>query len=347
MKKSLIALAVLAASGAAMAQSSVTLYGVADVWVGSIKSDTAGGASTRTTSMVSGGVSTSVWGLKGSEDLGGGLKANFQFEQGVNLDTGVAASGFDRQAWVGLSGGFGAIKFGKTGTAYDNVQGMSDAVFDSDLAPANTAGAGVFRTTDTGKKASNNIHYQSPTFGGFSGAVSYSLDEKVAAVVADPATVTAAIPAGISYTSFNLIYADGPLAAQLAYQKDDKVGDPDAQASTRLGASYNFGVATAKFMYGKLDNVGYVADAKTTEWQVGVDVPLSAALTLSGSYAKSTDDATATTVEEERSGYGLALAYSLSKRTTVYGGFKMVTDDNGAAADVDTDVFAVGVKHTF
>ena len=344
MKKSLIALAVLAASGAAMAQSSVTLYGIADVWVGNVSVDN-GTTDTSKTSMISGGVSTSVWGMKGSEDIGGGLKVNFQLEQGVNLDDGTTGTGFNRQAWVGFSGDFGAVKFGTTGTAYDNVQGMSDAVFDSDLAPANTAGGGVFRTTDTGKKPGNNIHYQAPTFGGFSGAVSYSLDEEVAA---SGTGVTPVVAAGISYTSFNLTYANGPLAAQLAYQEDDMVGGAEAQESTRLGASYNFGMATAKFMYGQLDNRGFVATApKTTEWQLGVDVPLSAALTLSASYADSTDDATLTTTEVNRSGYGVALAYSLSKRTTVYGGFKMVTQEQSGFADIDTDVFAIGVKHTF
>ena len=80
MKKSLIALAVLAASGAAMAQSSVTLYGVADVVIHKDADVSA--------KMTSGGVSTSRWGVKGSEDLGGGLSANFNFEQGLDLTNG-------------------------------------------------------------------------------------------------------------------------------------------------------------------------------------------------------------------------------------------------------------------
>ena len=73
MKKSLIALAVLAASGAAMAQSSVTLYGIADVWFGGLKADQQAGNPDRVTKLDSGGVNTSRWGLKGSDDLGGGL----------------------------------------------------------------------------------------------------------------------------------------------------------------------------------------------------------------------------------------------------------------------------------
>ena len=73
MKKSLIALAVLAASGASFAQSTATVYGIADLWIGS--NDT---GATSTTTIGSGGVNGSRWGLKGSEDLGGGLKANFK-----------------------------------------------------------------------------------------------------------------------------------------------------------------------------------------------------------------------------------------------------------------------------
>ncbi|MGH8437257.1 MAG: porin, partial [Pseudomonas sp.] len=73
MKKTLIALAVLAASGAAMAQSSVTLYGVADVWLGSSKVEVAG-VGQRQTVVDTSGVNGSRWGLKGAEDLGGGLK---------------------------------------------------------------------------------------------------------------------------------------------------------------------------------------------------------------------------------------------------------------------------------
>ena len=122
----------------------------------------------------------------------------------------------------------------------------------------------------------------------------------------------------------------------------------------RLGASYNFGVATAKASYGRVENVtGDVgtsvstAGASTDEWQIGVDVPVSSALTVSGSYAYSKDDAVAAIGEVERKGFGLGAAYSLSKRTTVYGGLKMATDNQGTAANVDYTVYAVGVKHAF
>ena len=330
MKKSLVALAVLAASGAAMAQSTVTLYGVADVWVGSVKVET-GSSSTTSTSMISGGVSTSRWGMKGSEDLGGGLKAIFQFEQGVSVDTGAAAN-FGRQAYVGVAGGFGTVKLGLISSPFDNFQGASDGAFDSDLAPANNPGAGVFRTSNEYiGKVSNTIAYESPTYSGFAGQISYSLDEDVAA---QPAI-----------TSLALTYGAGPLAAQFAYQSEDKSTMANDVSYLRLGASYNFGVATAKFTYGAVDNVGNVDGAKTSEFQIGADMPISAAATLSASYAMSDDNAKAG--DAKRSGFGLAVAYGLSKRTTLYGGFKIAKIDPLVGDNTDVTVFAAGVKHTF
>ena len=344
MKKSLVALAVLAASGAAMAQSSVTLYGVADVWVGSVKVDN-GTTSTSTTSMISGGVSTSRWGMKGAEDLGGGLKAIFQMEHGFNVDTGTqrtAGSSFDRQAYVGLSGDFGAVKLGLISSPFDNVQGASDAVFDSDLAPANNPGGGVFRTSnDYTGKVGNTIGYESPNMSGFAGQISYSLAE-------DPKTVVPT--ASTAITSLALTYAAGPMAAQFAYQKEDLNTTGNDKAYTRLGASYNFGVATAKVSYGNVNHTAATVDGKTTEWQLGADFPVSATTTLSASYATSTDNAASAAAgvgEVKRSGFGIAAAYGLSKRTTVYGGFKKVSDDKGTGLDTKIDVFAVGVKHTF
>jgi len=335
MKKSLIALAVLAASGAAMAQSSVTLYGIADVWVGSVKTDTAGGASTSTASMISGGASSSRWGMKGSEDLGGGLKANFQLDQGFTLDDGVGA-GFGRQSWVGLSGGFGQVKFGLTGTAYDDVIGSLNAVFDSDLAPTNNPGGAVFKS-NTGGKIGNQIYYGSPAFGGAVAALSYSLAEDANGAPAGAA----------SYTAFSVKYSGGPLAAYFGYQKKDVNNINDDQAEMQLGGSYNFGMATAKLTFGKVNNTANTTGG-TSEWMLGADFPLSAATTLSAGYARSTDDAAVSVNGEvKRTGFGIAVAHSLSKRTTVYGGLKRASDDKGTAADVDSNVYAVGIMHKF
>ena len=185
MKKSLIALAVLAASGASFAQSSVSVYGIADIWFG----QTSGSAPTVSQTVLnSGGVSGSRWGLKGSEDLGGGLKANFLLEQGFALDTGVSGAGFNRQAYVGFSGGFGEVKLGNVYTAYDDISGAANAAFDSALAPV----SGVWKSTGYVSNPNNNIYYASPSMGGFSGAVSYALGEnKTGRELAAPFTALA------------------------------------------------------------------------------------------------------------------------------------------------------------
>ena len=131
MKKSLIALAVLAASGAAMAQSSVTLYGVADAGVTFVD-----GAS-NWTGLTSGNQLTSRIGFRGTEDLGGGLKANFVLEAGLNLDNGdgnvsYSAPGdgdsfaFKRRSTVGLEGGFGEVRLGRELTAAYNAVARYD-----------------------------------------------------------------------------------------------------------------------------------------------------------------------------------------------------------------------------
>lgn len=344
MKKSLIALAVLAASGAAMAQSSVTLYGILDVYMGSVSNENnaasvaagAGAGSITQTVLNSGAVNGSRWGLKGSEDLGGGLKANFDLQQGISMDSGAGtsatATAFARQSWVGLSGGFGALRFGRTTTPYDDVSGASDAVFDSALAPMNS----VFKSTGYTSRPDNTIYYQAPNMGGFSGALSYSLGE-------DKTATTDAT----STTSLNLTYGAGPVAVQLAYQLQDivtGVGQAD-KSFTRLGGSYDFGVAVAKLTYGKASNIGNVDGADASDYQLGVDYKASSALTLSASYAQSNDNATAG--DFSRKGYGLGAAYTLSKRTFLYGGYESDTTTKTGVADAKHSVLALGLQHRF
>lgn len=346
MKKSLIALAVLAASGAAMAQSSVTIYGLADVWVGSQKGEATdffgvanatsleeaaaagafvGGKSN--TKMGSGGLNGSRIGFKGTEDLGGGLKVVFKLEQGIDLTNGdakVAGSAFSRQSYVGLAGGFGEVTFGGTWTAMDDVIGASNSGFDSALsASKNVLVANAVYADHPG----STIKYVSPSFGGFSGGFSYSMDGD-SAVKED-------------VTDFSLSYANGPIAANFAYQTQGDVDGSDDLKITALNGSYDLGVAKLLASYGQTK----IADLKSTDYQFGVDVPLSAALTLSAGYAQSKDNGVL--ADGKRTGYGVAVGYSLSKRTTAYAGFRTSKwKIEGTKIDEDR-LIAVGLRHTF
>lgn len=322
MKKSLIALAVLGAMmGGAQAQSSVTLYGRIDVSL--MHNKVFGGASQLT--IDSGTISGSRWGMSGSEDLGGGLKAIFTLEQGFSVDTGAqqaAGNAFSRQSWVGLAGGFGEIRVGKPWTAYDDVSGAINAMFDSGFSVENN----FFNSTGYSANPANTVRYSTPTFGGFSGAVSYSLDE-----VRNTDT---------SITSVSGQYAGGPIMAGVGYQVEELGGTN--RKYTRLSGSYDLGAAVVKALYG---NVKFPGTAKTNEYSLGVDFPLSSALTLSAGYGYSKDNTSQG--GEKRTGYTLGAMYVLSKRTDVYAG---LTDWDGNTAGIKTSgntKYGFGMRHSF
>lgn len=312
MKKSLIALAVLAASGAAMAQSSVQAYGLIDLVFHKDKGAAA--------ALTSGGVNTSRWGLKGTEDLGGGLKANFLIEQGFAADKGTAVGGFNRQAYIGLAGGFGEVKLGKVWTAFDDIAGATDAVFNANvLGPLNL----VFVSQGYQGNPGNTIYYATPSFGGFSGAFSYSLDE--------------AKNVSNDIYDFHVKYEQGPVFAGLAWQNDKSSGIK----YTRLNGSYDFGAVKLLASYGYVNPTG--ANNETKEWSVGADIPLGSNLIASVGYGSSKTDG-----EAKRSTVlSAGLAYLMSKRTMVYAGFA----DANATAETNRGApgsrFGVGLQHKF
>jgi predicted porin len=311
MKKTLIALSVLAASGAAMAQSSVTLYGIADVWVGKVKNESA--------KMGDGGVSTSRIGFKGSEDLGGGLKAIFTIEQKLQLTNGGtnAPNTFDRQANVGLTGGFGTVKLGRNWNPMDDIFGASNSGFDSKLS------ANAIWLNSYNGAANAQLYYATPEFAGFTAAVATQLKGNAAAG---------------KLSAFNLAYAAGPVAVAFGYEKDEANGD---QKGTMINGSYDLGMAKLLASYYNTDNTGGVAGAKVNSYQLGADVPLSSALTLSVGYASSKPKG-----GQSDSGFGVAASYSLSKRTSVYGGVR-AESRKASNAKADGDFYALGVRHAF
>jgi len=359
MKKNLIALAVLAASGVASAQSSVTLYGLVDAYVGSsrIKTSVPGTATTsaRQTVVDSGGFNTSRFGLKGSEDLGGGLKANFVLESGFDASTGAANNYtnpftgatsnaiFGRQSWVGLSSGFGEVRLGKMWTPYDEVKGLGAAAFDANIfAPA----TGIWLSNNYQDRPGNSIYYATPSFGGFSAAAMYSFGENKNVI---PNTDAGKI------VSANVQYANGPLAVALSHQNEESNGSVAAAKYTQLNGSWNFGVAKLLAAYGQVKNTSIlnfaslvtptpsIAVDKSREYQIGVDVPLGA-VTVSTGFSRAKIN---TSIGESKStGFGLAAKYDVSKRTFLYTGLQLAKNEL-STTERKTDTFAVGVQHKF
>lgn len=336
MKKSLIALAVIAASGASFAQSSVTLYGLIDVWAGRVDDGT---GTSKQTEIGSGGVDDSRWGIKGSEDLGGGLNAIFQLEQGFDLDTGAAGTTttdlnsavlggtqtFDRTSYVGLSGGFGEFQIGKVYSAYDDVIGSSNALFDANIAPIYAAFISGQNYND---RPINGLRYTSPEIAGLTATLSHSLHEKQAG--------------GVGVSAASLSYAAGPFAAQLAYQVENPYAAGPSVKYLLVGGSYDFGLAVAKLIYSDVNNgvnntLGTTVDA--SEYQLGLDVPVGENILLSTSYARSDDDNS----NFNRESYAVGATYSLSKRTYLYSAYTRGSETQQA----NTNLLVVGINHNF
>jgi predicted porin len=326
MKKSLIALAVLAASSAAMAQSSVTLYGRVDLSVGGLK-ELGKGNVTKMFNGGDGGLTTSRWGMRGSEDLGGGLKASFKVENRFNADEGTTQDPFFKgESTLSLAGGFGEIKLGRSSTIYDDVRALavSSSVFDSAFTPA---GNGVFSSGgDYSSRFNNKLTYSLPAMGGFYGALEYALDEDAAAK-ADMFGLKAGYKAG----AFNVA---------LGYQ-DEKA---KLNKYTALSGSYDLGMASLSAGYNR--RAGSAANGDDSELAFGVTVPLGA-VKLSAGYATSKTEAAGAT-KSKGSGFGMGATYSLSKRTTAYVGYRDTQIENAAGTKTaDTRLYAVGVRHDF
>jgi len=362
MKKTLIALAALAAaSGAAMAQSTVTLYGVVDANVNVTRETTVSAPTTTTlatsrlsqTGVGSGGQNGSRWGMRVSEDLGGGLAAVATIEAGLNADTGTSAQGglaFGRQVFVGLkSSSFGQVTLGRQYSAYDDVHGLfaqGNNAYDvslgniynitaSDIAAttttaglaalANKASAGVGAWVSyNNARVNNSIKYQSADYGGFSGAVVYGFGE-------NKTTTTSAT----HDTSFNLKYANGPIMATVAYQ-ENQYSTTFKLKNTLVGGSYDLKVVK---LFANFNRAKFTSLEAQKEYSLGVQVPIGA-LTLVGQYAHSKGDDLGT-----NAGYALEAWYDLSKRTRLYTSFASTKKE--LLNDQRNSVFAAGIRHAF
>ena len=338
MQKKLIALAVAGlVSAPAFAQSNVTVYGVADAYMGF------GSHGDNDMSAVnSGGLAGSRIGFRGAEDLGNGLKAVFTFEHGVSIDSndGLGET-LVRQQFVGVAGGFGSVTAGRVyAPGYDHVV---DAFGNSSiLSPQSILAGDVGASIDagSGSRWSNSVAYN----GEFSGL-------KVRGIYSMGDIETGTDEGDDDGYGLGLDYSNGPLRVAAVYQVLQDTNEDQKEWS--LGASYNFGILTLAANYQDAKSLNNVADNDADIWQVGVIVPVGAAGNVHLGYGEADVDA----VDAKAKSYSIAYTHALSKRTTLYTGFNRTDNDNGlnygvVAAPVgvtgdESDVFAVGVNHKF
>jgi predicted porin len=367
-KKSMVAVAaLLAATGAAQAQSSLKVYGSVDLGIGSFESAHEKGVSSRVTGVESGRMMTSFIGFGGSEDLGGGLKAEFALESFIGADTGStvknnAGNFWGRASNVALVGDFGKVALGQ----YDNplfTSGYTYNPFGSSygysptmrhLYSFNGADGTPVLGFDTGWV--NSVTYESPNFAGFSFVGQYAFKETTTSAAnagdKNSYTVAATYAAGpfaatLTYVNANPSHASGtfPTGAAVgatgsaAYVTREKVAD--------LGVSYDFGVVKAfgQYTYRK-DKTGELtgdANIKDTIYQLGVSVPVTDKGSVLASFGGLKRKAVGSSESGKDEVFSVGYDYFLSKRTDVYGVFS----NNRQTDLVSGQTFAVGIKHAF
>ncbi|MFZ6746857.1 porin [Undibacterium sp. JH2W] len=365
MKKSILAFSVLSAFAAtASAQSSVVIYGIVDAAVVATSNQTATGGSKF--SMDAGQLLTSRWGIKGSEDLGGGLKANFNLEGTLANDTGAAGAGFggnvfnqagsntslfDRLAWVGLSGDFGSITLGRNNILGVDSVGLADPI---SLAHAGSnpnvmfsalnAGAffGGFGTNQGGTalRQNNSVKYVSPLMSGFGGAAMYGFGEKAGDTGAS------------SYVGLSGFFTDGTNGAALSYAKLKDANNVSSLSgwaggvkfkvdpSVMLRATYSHNKVEGNV---KIDALPSADGRKITVIGLGVDFTLSDQMTLTPAYynTKRSGD-----IDGKADQYILLGKYAFSKRTTAYASLTYAKAGSVNAQDVSLALGIIGAGNS-
>lgn len=357
MKKSLIALAVLGAfAGAASAQSSVTLYGVVDVNVQRTdpKVGTSGVDTPATTGLNSGHLAGPRWGLRGSEDLGGGMRAIFQLEGGYSVDNGQLGQGgrlFGRQAYGGLAGGFGTLVAGRLAT-FSSGTGSFDKFGTID--PFRTGyGIGGMNNTFSSANAlrlDNAVAYLTPTMGGFSAGIGHTFRVNGGE---NPNGSGNNNNGQFMYANFSA----GPLYVVLTYDrfKLGEVANDPSQKHLQIGAAYDLKVVRLSAGYAKEDDVfalsttpQQAAGSDATAWIIGAAAPFGPHR-LAASYQKRDVDSFGTTPEGDRKVWQVGYEYSLSRRTTFYASYADLTDDGSlkTATSGGAKQITAGLFHSF
>lgn len=334
---STLSLALLSAAGAAHAQSSVTLYGVIDNSITYVH-NAAGNTNLWALGNASGGdLAGTRWGLKGQEDLGGGLAAIFQLENGFNPQNGTLGQGgreFGRQAFVGLtSQTYGTLTLGRQ---YDPVVDMVQAITADNYFGSAFSTPGDVDNYDNSSRTNNAIKYVSPTYAGLQFEGMYALGGVAGSTGSGQTWSLAAAynngPIGLAAGYFrasntNTLGANGLRTAWGGTSDgtfDGPINSGYVSAKSigiaRVAAQYTVGAFTLGASY---SNAQYKADAfsafrSTEKYNVGqgfLNYQATAALLLGVgySYTKASGDTSATYHQAS-----LGADYSLSKRTDVY-----------------------------
>ena len=367
MKKTLLAAAVLAGfAGAAQAETSVTLYGIVDVGVGyqKIKGD---GVDSSRTGLIDGAQSGSRWGLRGSEDLGDGLRAIFTLESGFNPRNGRHAQGdrlFGRQATIGLaSDAWGELTAGRR----TNVSSQFFSSIDPFAASFGQANIGSAFSQANTLRYDNVVQYTTPSIGGFQVAGGYSFDIAGGGEF-QTNRKDRAIMAGIRY-------ANGPLNVAATYdQVNPNSAGPAADTELKawmVGGSYDFEVVKLALAYGQTKDGwfgspgtqggdawpgdtgigGYtgttvVDDSKVKSYLVGLSAPIGPG-SLFGSWQRADPDSDALTGDDATMNtYSLGYTYDLSKRTNLYA-YGSYSKNYAFLDDVKSQLVGIGVRHRF
>lgn len=341
------------ASAPSFAQSSVTLYGDLDagfLYTNRTPGSNAGQNAGHQFSFMDTGLTPSVFGLMGSEDLGGGLKAKFDLESGISVANGALSHSngneFGRQAWVALGGGFGEAKVGLQFSPFFLAIDSSD--------PRNLAhfGSGLINYVDnvlvTGLFNSNAISYTSPTLAGVTASAMVALGGQAGN-----------FQAGRQYSG-SLTYQRGGLMINAAIYDGNAGGTVNtplpstvAFVGRTLGAAYQFGALTGKASFTSYKVAGSFSN---NVYSGGLDYQANPALDLNGGVWFTSDR---NNTQNHSLMTAVGAVYSLSKATQLYGQVAMV--DNHGAMNTgfglsDNTLFGLpgttvgvnlGVRHTF
>ncbi|MGH8809309.1 MAG: porin, partial [Noviherbaspirillum sp.] len=311
------------AAGAAMAQTNVQFLGTVDVFAGALKYS---GDAGRRSVVNSGGMTTSNFGFKGSEDLGGGLRAEMALTGFFQADTGVSGrfggdNMFSRDANIGIAGSFGKIQLGRAmapsflPTVLFNPFGDSftfSPLVVHTYVPSGNFGARTWAAMNAADSGwSNQIVYTTPSFGGLKANLHYQFGE----VAGD---------SGVNNIAVNLLYSRGPIGLT-AYYQDIEVSNPNA------GAPIVDATTTP---------INYRAITRQKAYAVGGSYDLTA-VKLFATY-RVTDNDTATTAEMKDKTFSLGLSAPVGPGVVLAGYANTKRNGSLVGADRKRDTLSVG-----